>query len=236
VFLVFEDRMSDSPYIERVWHCHSERRGTFLSVAASHLELVVTRLAGKTTVTLRGPETKATTVDCPADGQWFAIRFRLGTFMPNLPTTNLLDRKDLTLPMAADQSFWLEGSGWECPNFENAETFVARLVKSGVIARDPAVEAAIRGDHQALSIRSVQRHFFHSTGMTHGTFRQIERARYATDLLRSGTSILDTVERAGYFDQAHLNRSLKNLIGQTPAKIARKDEQLSFLYNTKPFQ
>jgi methylphosphotriester-DNA--protein-cysteine methyltransferase len=50
--------------------------------------------------------------------------------------------------------------------------------------------------------------------------------------LKQGVSILDTVHEAGYFDQAHLTRSLKYLIGQTPAKIARGDEQLSFLYKT----
>lgn len=72
--------------------------------------------------------------------------------------------------------------------------------------------------------------------MTHGTFRQIERARYATDLLTGGASILDTVHEAGYFDQAHLTRSLKHRIGQTPAKIIREDEQLSFLYKTAPIR
>jgi hypothetical protein len=39
---------------------------------------------------------------------------------------------------------------------------------------------------------------------------------------------------AGYFDQPHLTRSLKYLIGQTPAEIARVTRQLSFLYKTAP--
>ena len=68
--------------------------------------------------------------------------------------------------------------------------------------------------------------------MTHSTFRQIERARHATNLLKQGVSILDTVHEAGYFDQAHLTRSLKYLIGQTPAEIIRGEQQLSFLYKT----
>jgi AraC-like DNA-binding protein len=47
-------------------------------------------------------------------------------------------------------------------------------------------------------------------------------------------SILDTVYQAGYFDQAHLTRSLRRFIGQTPAQLMDKNrsEQLSFLYNT----
>jgi AraC-like DNA-binding protein len=64
--------------------------------------------------------------------------------------------------------------------------------------------------------------------MTHGQFRQIERARQAVDLLRNGSSILDVVDTAGYFDQAHLTRSLKHLIGLTPGKLSRGDDQLSF--------
>lgn len=59
MFIHFDaDRASDSPYIERVWRCHSEAGGQFISVASAHWEFVVTRLAGDVTITLRGPETR----------------------------------------------------------------------------------------------------------------------------------------------------------------------------------
>lgn len=235
MFIVFhQDRPSDSPFVERVWSCHSEGSGTFLAVASSHWEMVVTRLNGETTLTIRGPETRARDVYCPPDGEWLAIRFKAGSFMPRLPVARLLDGRDVILPQASKRSFWLNGGAWEYPGLENAETFVARLAKAGVIARDPAVEAVLQGDTQALSLRSAQRHFLLATGMTHSALRQIERARYATNLLRSGASIGDAVHEAGYFDQAHLTRSLKRLIGLTPARIAREERQLSFLYNTRP--
>jgi AraC-like DNA-binding protein len=232
LFLIFEDRPSESPFVERVWRCQSERAGRFLSVASSHWEMVVTRLRGQTTLTVRGPETRVTAIDCPGEGDWLGVRFRLGTFMPQLPVGHLIDRKDVNLPGADSRSFWLNGSRWEYPNFENTETFVARLVRDGLITRDASVEAAIRGEGQTVSVRSTQRHFLRATGMTHGTYRQIERARYATNLLRQGASILDTVHEAGFFDQAHLTRSLRRLIGQTPKEIMRREEQLSFLYKT----
>jgi hypothetical protein len=233
-FILFEDRLSDSPFVERVWRCHSERAGKFLSVAASHFEMAVTRYRGKTFLTLRGPETKATTLDCPAEGEWLGIRFKLGTFMPQLLPGSLRDQRDVTLPDAASRSFWLNGSAWQYPDFENAETFVKRLAKAGVIARDSTVDAALQGQPRTLSLRSAQRHFLRATGMTCATFRQIERARYATNLLKEGVSIVDAVHLAGYFDQAHLTRSLKHLIGQTPAKIIQGERQLSFLYKTVP--
>jgi transcriptional regulator GlxA family with amidase domain len=51
--------------------------------------------------------------------------------------------------------------------------------------------------------------------------------------LRDGAAPLaDVAVDTGYFDQAHLTRSLRHFIGQTPAQIARGQEQLSLLYNT----
>ena len=231
MFLIFEDRLSDSRFVERVWRCQSERAGTFLSMAACHWEMVVTRHRGKAFLTVRGPETKATTADCPAEGEWVGIRFKLGTFMPLLPARNLSDRKDVTLPGITSRSFWLHGSAWEYPDFENAETFVRRLVHDGLIVLDGAVDAVLQGQRQDLSVRSAQRHFLQAT--THSMIRQIERARHATNLLKQGVCILDTVHQAGYYDQAHLTRSLKYLIGQTPAQIMRAQKQLSFLYKTR---
>ena len=234
MFLTFTARPSDSPFVERVWRSQSHAAGVFLSVAASHFEIAVTRHRGRIFLTVRAPETKATPADCPAEGEWLGIRFRLGTFMPGFTLADLKDRHDVTLPGAAGRSFWLNGSAWEYPDFENADTFVARLVRKGIIVRDASVEAALGSQPGRLPIRSTQRHFLRATGITHRTVRQIERARYATTLLKQGVSILDTVYDAGYFDQAHLTRSLKTLIGQTPVEIRQGKEQLSFLYKTTP--
>src|SRR6185369_3318687 len=110
---------------------HSDRAGTFLSMASCHCVMVVTRHEGKTFLTVRGPETRATTADCPAEGEWIGIYFKLGTFMPLLPAQVLRDRNDVHLPAASHRSFWLNGSAWEYPSFDNAETYVARLSKQG---------------------------------------------------------------------------------------------------------
>jgi hypothetical protein len=229
----FEDRISDSPFIERVWRCHSERGGKFLSVAASHFEMAITRLKGQTFLTLRGPETKATILDCPADGEWLCIRFKLGTFMPERLPGSLRDQNDVNLPDVSGRSFLLNGSTWQYPDFENAETFVRRLARAGVIVRDPIVGAVLESESRTLSLRSAQRHFLGSAGITYAAHRQIERARYTTNLLKQGVSIADAVHFGGYFDQAHLTRSLKRLIGETPARITQGQSQLSFLYKTE---
>jgi AraC-like DNA-binding protein len=231
-FIHFEDRASDHPFVEKVWRCRSDRADTFLSVAANNFEMVLTRLRGKTFLTLRGPETMATTMACPAEGEWIAIRFRVGTFMPRFLPGTLRDHRDITLPPATGHSFWLNGSALAYPDFDNADTFVKRLAKSGILARDPLVEDTLQRRPGELSLRSVQRHFLQSTGVTYATFRQIERARCATNLLREGVSILDVVSRLAYFDQAHLTRSVGRFIGETPGKIIQGQKQLSFLYKT----
>src|SRR5262245_3601829 len=175
MFLSFVERLSDSPFVERVWHSHSHSAGTFLSVAASTFEIAVTRHQGRTFLTVRGPETKATPADCPAGGEWLGIRFKLGTFMPAFAPGALKDRHDVTLPAATGRSFWLDGSAWEYPDFENADTFVARLVRKGIVVCDPAIETAL-AEPGLPPARWMQRHFLRATGITRSTVRQIERA------------------------------------------------------------
>ena len=232
-----EERASDSPYIERVWRSHSEGERAFLSIAVNHCEFVVSRLQGKVTMTVRGPETKATPIgNPPAEGEWVGILLKLGTFLPHLPTSRLVDGA-VDLPTAASNSFWLGGSLWQFPDYENADIFVERLVREGLLFRDPVVEAALQGQCPDLTRRAVQYRFLQATGITQSTARQIERARYATLLLRRGVSILDTTLQAGYYDQPHLTRSLGRFIGQTPAQLLHhsRPEQLSFLYKTTLF-
>jgi len=154
--------------------------------------------------------------------------------MPGLTPGNLRDRRDVTLAEATTRSFWLNGSAWEYPDFENADTFVARLARKGIIACDFAVGAMLQRRPLRLALRSAQRHFVRATGITHRKLRQIERARFATMLLQQGVPVLDTVHEAGYFDQPHLTRAVKTLIGATPAEISRGTHQLSFLYKATP--
>ncbi len=232
-----EDRPSDSPFIERVWRCHSEGAAPFLSIAASRCELVVSRLNGVVTMTVRGPETTATSLgDCPGDGEWLGILLTLGTFLPQLPTTMLVNA-EVNLPAVSKRSFCFLGSTWQLPDYDTTETFVDWLVRRDVLAHDSIVDDALQGHVHGRSLSTIQRRFLRATGLTHGAVCQIERARYATYLLQQGTAILDTVEQAGYFDQPHLTRSLRYLIGQTPAQILQQSrpEQMPFLYKTTPF-
>jgi AraC-like DNA-binding protein len=214
----FEERPSCSPFVDETWQTRSEAEESFISVAASHWEMVVTRQCGAARLTVRGPETKATTVPVPQDAEFFGIQFSLGTFMPSLQLGQLVDRS-LALPQVANRSFWLNGSAWEVPGPDNADVFVDRLVRARLLVRDPVVSEALHGEVKGLSPRSVERRVSRATGLTRGAIRQIRRAERAVELLSRGMSPVDAAPGAGYADQPHLTRSLKRLVGQTPSQI-----------------
>jgi hypothetical protein len=232
--LTCEERPSASPFVDRVWRSEAGESSTFTSMAETHCGLVVTRLDRKTIVTVRGPEIRATPAYGPEGAEFVGIVFKMGTFIRHIPASMVMDRNDLNLPEASCQSFWLHGATWEVPNFENIDTFIDWLARDGLLVHDPLVDAVLNGTPPAISQRTLQRRFLGATGLTQGTFYQIERARQAVRMLKQGESILDTAYRAGYFDQSHMTRSLKQYIGQTPAQIAdpNRTERLSFLYNT----
>lgn len=231
--ILFEDRSPDSPYVERVWRSRCESAGEFLSMALNRCQIVVWSQGGTTHFTVRGPETKAMAAFCPTHDEYIGIVLSCGTFMPHLPLSTLVDGA-VTLPHATSTGFWLDSSAWQFPGYENADVFVNRLVRRGVLVRDPVVEAALQGQLSGVSLRSAQRHFLRATGLTYCGVRQIERARYAATLLQEGVSIFDTVAEAGYYDQPHLTRAMRHYIGQTPTQIGGKErsEQLSYLYKT----
>ena len=219
---VFQVRPSDAPFVERVWHTHSERAGSFISAAASQWEMVLMRYQGQTRFVLRGPATKARVVDFPAQAEFFGIVFELGTFIPHLPTVDRLNGNDVTLPESTGKTFWLGSAAWQFPDYDNADTFVTRLARERVLAHDPVVAAVLQDRPPALSVRSLQYRFLRATGLTHKVIQQIERARRASELLGQGTPILDAVNETGYFDQAHLSNALKRFVGQTPVQITRQ--------------
>ncbi len=232
--LVIEDRLSDSPFVERIWHSRSANIDAFISIAVTHLDLVFWRQEGKNYAALQGPETRATRAPVPDNAEFFGILFKTGTFLPHLPVSLLVD-SSVALPTTTSHSFWLDGSEWQFPTYDNDEPFVERLVRQGLLVHDSIVTDVLQGHQPALSVRTVQRRFSNATGLTPSTIQQIERARRATNLLQQGVSILDTVAAASYSDQPHLTKALKHFIGQTPGQIfdQHRIEQMSYLYDSE---
>jgi Helix-turn-helix domain len=220
MIVVNEERSSHSPYVEAIAHGRTESEGSTVRPAECRWHLVVVRHHGRVRALVVGPWTTAGVASWGEGEEILWIRFGLGTFLPHVPARALLN-KETVLPEATDRSFWLGGSAWGFPDHENAETLVERLVREGVLARDPVVDAASTGRlPSGLSPRTVRHRFSRATGLTQGHVRQAERANQAAALLRRGVPIPDVVHEGGYFDQPHMTRSLKRWVGHTPARIA----------------
>ena len=183
--LQIESRPSDSPHIERVWRSRSSGVDQMTSVAVSQWDLVIWEQNGQVNVTVQGPESAASQAPVPEDATFFGIVFSLGTSMPHLPINQLVNSA-APIPDVTRRSFWLKGSAWHLPNYENAEMFVRRMAREDVLVCDPIVGEVLRGGATDVSERTIQRRFAAATGLTRGTIRQIQRARQAAVLIQEG--------------------------------------------------
>jgi AraC-like DNA-binding protein len=224
--IIYEERSSDSPYVETIRRGRTVSAGATIRPAEINWHMVFVRHAssGSLQPLVVGPWRTAGVASWGEGAEILWIKFKLGTFMPHLPTKDFLDGETI-LPGAARQSFWLKGSAWEFPDYDNVETFIDRLVRDDVLACDPIVNAALQDKLSEMSLRTVRHRFLRATGLTQSHIWQMKRAQHAETLLQQGVSILDTVHDAGYFDQPHLTRSLKQFIGHTPAQIIRLSQR-----------
>jgi hypothetical protein len=220
----FEGRTSDSPYVKMIWRGGAGSYYAPICPADGQWNLLFLKRDGSVRVSVEGPLTKATPKTHAEGTEWLVIKFQPGAFLPSLPVKNLVDA-DAVLPLAARNSFWLHGSAWQFPDYDNVETFIDRLVRADVLRSDPVVSTVVlQNSPQEISSRTVRRHFLLTTGLTPKTLAQIERAQQAAALLQQGLPLLDVVYQAGYADQSHMTRSLKHFLGQTPAQIAQESK------------
>ncbi len=218
--IISEERSSDSPYVETITRGQTVSDGSSIRPAEVHWHMVFTRHNGNLYPFVVGPWTTSGVVTFTDGAEILWIKFRLGTCIPHLPTRNLVD-KETILPGAAGDSFWLKGSAWQFPDYDNVETFVDRLVHEDVLVWDPVVNAALQDRLPEMSARTLRHHFLRTTGLTKSHIRQAERAQRAAVRLEQGVPITDTVYELGYFDQPHMTRAMKRFLGYTPAQIAR---------------
>jgi hypothetical protein len=231
--LEIEHRPSDSPYVARVWRSRSEDVARMMAVATPRWSLVFWEQAGRMYGAVQGPASRVSRAPVPEESTFFGIDFALGATMLRLPVGQLVDGH-AEIPDVTRTSFWLDGSAWHIPDYDNAEAFVGRLVREGVVVRDPLVADVVRGAEPDLSARTVQRRFLAATGFTRSAVRQIDRARQAAVLLGQGEPSAEVIDRLGYFDQPHLAHSLSRFIGRTATALRDADvgEPLSLLYKT----
>lgn len=215
---IYEERASDSSYIENITNGHTAASGSVIRPAETHWHMVFMRHLKEKQLLVVGPLTSSGVVSFGEGAELLWIKFKLGTFMPHLPTKTILN-SEIALPGATSRSFWLHSSAWEFPDPDNVETFIEQLVRKDVLVRDPVIDSSLQDQPPEVAERTIRHRFLRATGLTQSHIRQHDRALQAAALLQQGVSILDTVYEAGYYDQPHLTRALKQFIGHTPAQL-----------------
>lgn len=221
--ILHEQRLSDSPYVETITHGWTMSDGSTIRPSESNWHMVFVKEHGRIHRLVVGPLSTAGMASWGEGAEILWIKFKLGVFMPHLPVRDLLD-SEKPLPEAASSSFWLKSAAWELPDFENVDTFVNRLMHDEILVLDPVVDAMLQDQSVDISSRTMRHHFLRATGLTRSRIFQMRQAQQAKALLQQGTPILDAVHEAGYFDQPHLTRALKQFIGYTPAQIAQVNQ------------
>lgn len=218
MIVIPQQRLVESPYIDWVGHGYTVADGLEMRPAEYNWHLIFTQNEGVLRILLVGALEAARPLSYAAGAESLWIRFRVGTYLSHLPATVTVNR-EITLPEGSGSTFWLKDKVWQIPNFENADTFVEQLVRTGALTYDPLISAALRDELADTSERTVRHRFQHSTGLRQNHIRQIKRAERAVELLHHGSSIINTAHELGYADQPHLTRSLKRLLGYTPHEL-----------------
>ena len=101
---IFEGRESDSPYIHMIWRGYTPENYTATCPAEPRWNLLLIKQKDEVKVTVEGPLTEAMHKFRLDEAEFLVIKFRLGTFFPYLPVTNLANT-DALLPEGASKSF-----------------------------------------------------------------------------------------------------------------------------------
>ena len=221
----YEEKASQSRFVDVIWRTHDTSDGTYLAAADACWDMVFIRSAHGNRALLSGPSSTITPVPYRAGNRNVGIRFHRGTYLTHVPASAMVDTTE-SLPMPGDETFLLAGLEFPLPTYDTVDEFIADLERLELLNDDPVAMAALRGDEPETSTRSVQRHVATSTGLSANRIRQIVRARQAAERLMLGDRILDVAHDLGYADQAHLTRDVKRLTGYTPGQTKRRDEPI----------
>lgn len=176
-----------------------------------------------------GPDTRAYAVEGPAR-PWAGVRFHPGTAPAFLgvPAHELRDRRvELTdlWPAAEVRRLCARVDGSADPAGALEEIALERAAPPGPFLRQlvAALEAgrpvAATADALGVGARLLHRRSLDAFGYGPKTLARILRLQRALALARSGTPLAETAALAGYADQPHLARDVKQLTGLPAGRL-----------------
>ena len=213
---IYEAKRSSSPYVEVVWHTEDQTDGVYVASADACWDMIfIKNREKKSKVLLCGPCFKTTLVPYSAGNKNFGIQFKPGVIFTGISVTDMVNVTE-PLPMPTEDTFVLQGLTWTLPTYETIDEFLAKMAENGLLSIDPVITDVLENKAVNMSVRSVQRHFATTIGMSPRRVKQITSARKAVDLLLQGMPLADVSYELGYADLPHMIRMLKRFTGFTP--------------------
>ncbi len=210
-------RSSQSPYIKWVFRVSYETDGEVTVTADGTWDIIFSKVGDELKCVITGPTDHTVAFPYYKDQEDIVIQFKEGVYLAGLPSREIINASR-TMP-AQQGVFAIQGIEFEIPTYESIEVFVDQLYQHGLLAYDAVIEEILHQGQSPIPRRSVQRHFSQSTGLPLKRHQQIARAQKAAELIRQGRPLIEVAQECGYFDQAHMNRSLKQILGVTPQQI-----------------
>jgi hypothetical protein len=216
-------RQSESELVDAISHAmYVDQVAADVITPDGLWDIVVTKRLGKVEVIQTGLITRPFVLPWESGDEYLAISFKPGVYMPRMPGARMTNRA-IVRPAISRQAFQIDCDTMEIPTLENADGLVERLVRKGIIVRDDIVAAATEGRPTGASMRTQERHFKWTLGLTAKQLAQIHRAREAVRLLKQGRRAIEVAGELGYADQAHLTRSLRRFMGKPPGGFVGTD-------------
>jgi hypothetical protein len=131
------------------------------------------------------PSFKTARVPYSPGNKHVGICYKPWAIFTDIPITTMLNVTK-SLPMPTEDIFEMQGVTWKFPTYENIDEFVAEQEKRGLLRADPIIRDVLEDKPVDMSLRSVQRHFVKTIGMSPRRVRQIDSARKAVKLLQQG--------------------------------------------------
>ena len=212
----YEEKRSSSPYVDVVWHTEDQTDGVYVASADACWDMIfIKNKEGKSKVLLSGPCFKTTLVPYSAGNKNFGIQFKPGVIFTDIPVAEMINVTK-PLPMPTADTFVLQGFTWKLPTYERIDEFLVSMAENGLLGIDPVIPDVLENKTVKISVRSVQRHFAMTIGMSPRRVRQIMSARKAVNLLLQGIPLAEVSYDLGYADLPHMIRMLKRFTGFTP--------------------
>lgn len=185
-------------------------------------DLVVFRRRGRYSVLRTGFTTRPDVVPHEAEDEILTISFRPDCFMPSMLGDQM--KNSAVFLECGAKTFSLGSHTFEIPTIQNADVFVERLAKKGLLEKNSLIESILKRESLDISERTAQRQFLRMTGLTYKHFTLIGRAQKAISLLQMGQRSIDVAFALGYSDQPHMIHSLREIMGKTPGEFIQNSK------------